>query len=96
MNAKALHRRARAETWAFVAAGIGMTGAGLWSLLNGPPGGLVWLVSLAIFGPITIFLAIIEYFTYLETIEEDRYLPDAEREPDPDKVWPTIPPYGHE
>lgn len=69
-------RKARREAFLLGAAGIVAMIVGLWAIQskNLPPS-LVWVITLVIFGPVMVFIAIIGYYSYLETVEEDRYLP---------------------
>lgn len=74
------HRKARNKTLWVSALGVAMLILGIWATTQpnlGPAS--VWLITLVIFGPVTVFLAIISYYTFLENIEEDKYLAEAAR-----------------
>lgn len=84
------HRRARTRTIFVCLIGAIMTVAGLaWFLLQAP-GDLVWIGTLVIFGPITIFLGLITFYTYLENIEEDYYFPANVQERSAQREAPRV------
>lgn len=73
------HQRAKHELWAGLLIGILWMILGLAVLAQQPSGWRVWLIPLSIFGLALVFLSIIGYFSYLEKIEDEHYLPHGAR-----------------
>ena len=89
------HHQAKLGAIAVILGGIIVGLAGVWALLQGATGMAAWPIALVIVGPILSYLGFVVFYTYLERLERERYLPNPAR-PEPDDA-PTrhIYPYGH-
>lgn len=70
------HQRALRRAWVATGAGVALFVVGLWSSFAWGSS-WSWMATAVILGPILIFLSWVAYASFLEDLEEDRYLPHA-------------------
>ncbi len=72
-------QRARWELVLFAALGVVLMILGQFWVLTGSPPAVIWLVLLAILGPVMVYAAIIALFAYMEDRDEVRGASPPER-----------------